>query len=146
MNIRPMLVGDLDQVAAIETASMPTPWSKELFEAELKRDQARYFVSEESGQVTGYLGYWEAPGEAHLITVAVHPNHRRKGIARALLEYAFSFAAKKGASLATLEVRAGNEVAQRVYGAFGFRLVAIRKKYYSDNQEDAQVMLMELQV
>jgi [ribosomal protein S18]-alanine N-acetyltransferase len=145
MKIRPMLAVDLDQVAAIDALSMPSPWSQELFEAELKRDMARYFTAEdEQGRVAGYLGYWEAPGEAHLITLAVHPGQRRRGVARALLTHSFGYAAQKGASLATLEVRAGNEIAQKLYEGFGFRLVAVRKKYYSDNLEDAHVMLMEL--
>ncbi len=144
MTIRPMLAEDLDQVAAIEAAAMPTPWSKELFEAELKRDLARYFVAEDSGRVLGFLGYWEAPGEAHLITLAVDPAARRQGVGKSLMGHAFSYAAKKGAGLATLEVRTSNEGAQRLYEAFGFRTVAIRKKYYADNQEDAHVMLMEL--
>lgn len=145
MVIRPMLVEDLDQVVEIEKQSMPSPWSKELFEAELKRGMARYFTAEDgAGRVTGYLGYWEAPGEAHLITIAVNPLDRRKGVARGLFDQALGFAAKTGATLATLEVRAGNEAAQQLYESLGFRMVAIRKKYYSDNQEDAHVMLKDL--
>jgi ribosomal-protein-alanine N-acetyltransferase len=139
-----MLLEDLDAVADIERRAMPTPWSKELFEAELKRDLARYFVAEEDGSVAGYLGYWEAPGEAHLITLAVDPGRHRRGVGRSLMEHAFSYAAKRGAGLATLEVRASNEAAQRLYESQGFRLVAIRKQYYSDNLEDAHVMLKDL--
>ncbi len=145
MVIRPMLAMDLDQVAAVDALSMPSPWSKELFEEELKLSLARYFTAEDGqGRVLGYLGYWEAPGEAHLITLAVHPDERRRGVAKALLSHAFHFAEESGASLATLEVRSGNEAAQRLYEGFGFRRVALRKKYYADNLEDAHVMLMEL--
>jgi ribosomal-protein-alanine N-acetyltransferase len=60
------------------------------------------------------------------------------------LTHALDYAFKTGATLATLEVRAGNEGAQALYDSIGFRLVAIRKKYYADNQEDAQVMLKDL--
>jgi ribosomal-protein-alanine N-acetyltransferase len=145
MNIRPMLATDLDQVVAIEERSFPTPWSKVLYEEELRRPMARYFVAEDgAGRVMGYLGYWEAPEEAHLITVAVGPEDRRAGVGWALLSHAMDYAAKTGARLATLEVRAGNQGAQKLYEAFGFRLVAIRKKYYQDNQEDAWVMLKDL--
>jgi ribosomal-protein-alanine N-acetyltransferase len=145
MVIRPMLFEDLDQVAAIDERSMPSPWSKILFEEELRRSMARYFTAEDgTGRVMGYLGYWEAPFEAHLITVAVNPEDRRKGVGRALLTHALDYAFKTGATLATLEVRAGNEGAQALYESIGFRLVAIRKKYYADNQEDAQVMLKDL--
>lgn len=145
MRIRPMLAEDLDQVVSIENRSMPSPWSKLLFEEELRRSMARYFTAEDGeGRVLGYLGYWEAPGEAHLITVAVDPDQRRRGVARALFTHALDLAHKTGASLATLEVRSGNEGAQRLYELLGFRTVAIRKKYYQDNQEDALVMLKDL--
>src|SRR6185503_15081266 len=79
MNFRPMILEDLDQIVEIEKASMPSPWSKELFEEELKREAARYFVGEEDGQVAGYMGYWEAPQEAHIINLAIAPRFRQKG-------------------------------------------------------------------
>jgi len=144
MVFRPMLAADLDQVAAIERVSLPSPWSKELFEAELKRDQARYFVAEEGGRVAGYMGYWEAPQEAHIINLAVAPEFRKKGLGAAMLGHVLEFARKTGAGLATLEVRDSNEAARKLYEKCGFRFVAIRKKYYADNQEDAVVMIREL--
>ena len=139
-----MLVEDLDQVVAIEAASMPSPWSRELFEEELKRDLARYFVAAQEGVVAAYLGYWEAPQEAHIINLAVGPSFRGKGLGRELMDYCLAYARKRGAGLATLEVRDGNGPARRLYEKCGFRLVAIRKKYYSDNLEDAIVMIREL--
>jgi ribosomal-protein-alanine N-acetyltransferase len=144
MIFRPMLEADLEKVVEIEKASMPSPWSKELFEAELKRKLARYFVVEEEGEVAGYMGYWEAPGEAHLINLAIAPKFRQKRLGSAMVDYCLQFAAKTGARLATLEVRDGNEAAKRLYEKCGFRIVAIRKKYYSDNLEDAVVMLREI--
>ncbi len=144
MIFRPMLAADLDQVAAIEQVSLPSPWSKELFEAELKRDQARYFVAEEGDKIAGYMGYWEAPQEAHIINLAVAPDFRKRGLGLEMMEYCLEFARKKGAALATLEVRESNEAAKRLYEKCGFIIVAIRKKYYSDNQEDAIVMLKQM--
>jgi [ribosomal protein S18]-alanine N-acetyltransferase len=144
MIFRPMLEVDLDQVVEIEKASMPSPWSRELFEAELKRDLARYFVAEEEGKVAGYMGYWEVPQEAHIINLAVAPAFRGRGVGQKMMEYCLSYARKKGAQLATLEVREGNEAARRMYEKCGFRFVAIRKKYYSDNQEDAIVMMKDM--
>ncbi len=144
MQFRPMLEADLGQVVEIEKASMPSPWSKELFDEELKRGAAHYFVAEESGRVAGYMGYWEAPEEAHIINLAVAPEFRQKGVGQKMMEYCLDFAAKRGARIATLEVRQSNEAAQRLYGKCDFRVVAIRKKYYSDNQEDAIVMIKEI--
>lgn len=145
MILRPMIAEDLEQVVEIEKASMPSPWSKELFEEELKRERARYFVGEIDGQVAGYMGYWEAPQEAHIINLAISPQFRQKGFGFQMLEYCLRFAYNHGARLATLEVRESNEAAQRLYEKMNFRTVAIRKKYYSDNQENAVVMLKNLE-
>jgi [ribosomal protein S18]-alanine N-acetyltransferase len=144
MIFRPMLEVDLAQVVEIEKVSMPSPWSKELFEEELRREAAHYFVVEEGGQVAGYMGYWEAPQEAHIINLAIGPAFRRKGLGRQMIETCMEFAQKRGAGLATLEVRESNEAARRLYEGCDFRTVAIRKKYYSDNQENAIVMIREI--
>ena len=144
MIFRPMLEVDLDQVVEIEKASMPSPWSKELFEEELHRTVAYYFVMEEDNQVAGYMGYWEAPEEAHIINLAVAPSFRKRGVGQRMVEQCMAFAAKRGAKLATLEVRESNAAAKRLYEKCGFRFIAIRKKYYSDNQEDAHIMFREL--
>ncbi len=144
MIFRPMLEVDLEQVVEIEKASMPSPWSKELFDEELKREAAHYFVIEEEGQVAGYMGYWEAPQEAHIINLAIGPRFRNRGFGRQMVEACVDFARKRGAELATLEVRESNEDARRLYEKCEFKFVAIRKKYYSDNQEDAVVMIREI--
>ncbi len=145
MILRPMIAEDLEQVVEIEKASMPSPWSKELFEEELKRDRARYFVGEIDGQVAGYMGYWEAPEEAHIINLAIAPRFRQKGLGFQMMEYCLRFAYNQGARLATLEVRESNEAAQKLYEKMNFRIVAVRKKYYSDNEENAVVMLKDLE-
>ncbi len=144
MTFRPMLEADLDQVVEIEKASMPSPWSKELFDEELKRAAAHYFVVEEDGKVAGYMGYWEAPQEAHIINLAIAPDFRNRGLGQEMMDHCLDYAAKRGAQLATLEVRQSNAAAQRLYEKCNFRVVAIRKKYYSDNQEDAIVMIKEM--
>src|ERR1041384_8801686 len=105
MNFRPMLAEDLDEVVEIEKDSMPSPWSKELFEEELRRTAAHYFVVEEEGRTAGYMGYWEAPEEAHIINLAIAPLFRKKGLGLRMVEACLAYAAKRGAKLATLEVR-----------------------------------------
>src|SRR5271155_3684823 len=97
MILRPMIMEDLEQVVEIEKASMPSPWSKELFEEELKREVARYFVGEIDNQVVGYMGYWEAPQEAHIINLAIAPRFRQKGLGFEMMEYCLHFAYNNGA-------------------------------------------------
>ena len=144
MIFRPMLEVDLARVVEIEKASMPSPWSKELFEEELRRERAHYFVVEKDGVVAGYMGYWGAPEEAHIINLAIGPEFRKQGLGQEMIERCLDFAVKRGARLATLEARESNEAARNLYEKCSFRTVAIRKKYYSDNQEDAVVMIKEL--
>ena len=144
MIFRPMLEVDLEKIVEIEKASMPSPWSRELFEEELKRKLAHYFMVEEEGETAGYMGYWEAPEEAHIINLAIGPKFRQRGLGTRMIEHCLQFAAKRGARLATLEVRESNGAARRLYEKCGFRIVAIRKKYYSDNLENAVVMLREI--
>jgi ribosomal-protein-alanine N-acetyltransferase len=144
MIFRPMLAVDLDPVTVIEKASMPSPWSRELFEEELKRPAAHYFVVEEEGRVAGYMGYWEAPEEAHIINLAISPDFRGRGLGQGMIERCMAFARKRGARLATLEVRESNLAAQALYEKCRFKSIAIRKQYYSDNLEDAIVMIREI--
>lgn len=144
LTVRPMAPGDLDAVAAIERASLPSPWPRRLFEEELGRKISRSLVVERQGRVVGYLVWWAAPGEAHIVNLAVAPEARRKGAARALLSRLYGAARAEGAKLATLEVRAGNGEALRLYESEGFRLVAVRRRYYADDGSDAYVMLKEL--
>jgi len=78
--------------------------------------------------------------EAHVATIAVHPDYRRQKSAQRLLAYTLIDAYHTGAVKSVLEVRRGNEAAIRMYQRFGYREVGIRKKYYQDNGEDAVLM------
>jgi len=82
--------------------------------------------------------------ELHLVTIAVAPLQQRRGIGTRLMEEIFARGRSIGSQIITLEVRAGNEAARALYGAFGFREVAIRPRYYPNDHEDAIVMVREL--
>lgn len=136
-------VGHLEAVLGIERSSFPDPWSLQMFRGELQDDQRRIcLVLEDQGQVSGYLIGWVVLDEFHLGNIAVRPQSRGRGQGRTLLHEALDLARKRGCRQATLEVRAGNQPAVELYRSFGFRPVAIRKKYYQD--EDALVMLADL--
>ena len=90
--------------------------------------------------VTGVLGVWLLADEAHIVTVAVRENHRRRGIAELLLISAIELAQTGGQELVTLECRVSNEPALALYDKYGFERVGLRPRYYSDNHEDAYVL------
>lgn len=149
--VRPMRRRHLRGVLDIEARVYPRPWSPSLFLDELdRRDTRRYLVAlAPSGvpghrRVVGYAGFLLQPGErgdeAHVTTVAVDPREHRRKIATRLLVALLDEARAVGAESATLEVRAANRGAQRLYEAFGFSAAGVRPGYYRETGEDAVVM------
>jgi ribosomal-protein-alanine N-acetyltransferase len=142
--LRPMEEADLPQVLEIERG-FTAPWSREMFLQELRQtDISANRVAVSGARVVGYVLWWYVADEIHIVNVAVDVDHRRRGIARRLLEAAFECGRDREMHIATLEVRARNQPAQALYEELGFRRIAIRKGYYADNGEDAMVMLKAL--
>ncbi|MGJ7036689.1 ribosomal protein S18-alanine N-acetyltransferase [Anoxybacillus eryuanensis] len=140
-----MTLQDLDRIIEIEQRSFTLPWSRSSFYQELTNNPyARYIVMEYDGQIIGYCGMWLVMDEAHITNIAVLPEFRGKKLGEALMKQAMELARKEGAQTMTLEVRVSNIVAQSLYRKLGFLNGGIRKRYYSDNQEDALVMWVKL--
>lgn len=133
---------DLDEVHSIEKKSFPSPWSKKAFFLELKNKFSHLYVWEEDERVLGYIIWRSIAGEVHIINIAVHPEHRRKGIGKRLLE--FCIEKEKDAEYVVLEVRASNIPARNLYKNYGFREIATIKGYYSFPSEDGIVMMKKL--
>ena len=141
--LRPFVVSDLLAVLEIENVSFPSPWKPEYFLTEMNNPYARLVVAERAGQVIGYFCCWLVADEVHILDVAVHPDHRRCGIGRLLLQDILSEACQNGAYSASLEVRVSNQPAITLYQTLGFQQVAIRRRYY-ENGEDAFLMVRSL--
>jgi len=143
-----MTPDDLNEVLEIEKSSFPTPWSKELFLKELHSKSSKIFLAKSNYQkkqrVLGYIAIWFVNEEVHILNLASHPNFRRSGVAKSLIEYSLSFSFQIGARRVFLDVRETNHAALSLYKKYGFKPVGIRKGYYSDTQEDAIVMLLEM--
>jgi ribosomal-protein-alanine N-acetyltransferase len=143
--IIPMEKEHLDQVLDIEQVSFPTPWSRNSYLRELSDNQfAYYYVCLQGEQVVGYMGMWIIIDEAHVTTIAVHPDFRGRQLGRYLLEELMLRAVVLGADKITLEVRPSNEPAQKLYRRVGFVPAGLRKGYYSDTKEDAIIMWKHL--
>lgn len=139
-----MLVEHLDQVEEIEKVSFPTPWTRSSFTDELLRnDFAHYIVAVHEGAVIGYGGMWHILDEAHITNVAVRPDCRGKNIGKALMLEIIRQAVTMGVNSMTLEVRPSNKAARRLYHVLGFEERGVRKRYYSDTNEDAIIMWKE---
>lgn len=146
VHFREMKPSDLDEIMTVERASFSNPWSARFFLDELRVPNARSLLAEIEGRIVGYVIYWHLPREIDIHNLAVHPVHRRQGIARSLLCATINEAINKGSGRVTLEVRKSNQAAQRLYQSLGFVARGLRKGYYSDDGEDALVMVLELEI
>jgi ribosomal-protein-alanine N-acetyltransferase len=129
----------IPQIHGIEVRSYACPWSENSFRAELSNRMSHYIVARSANEIVGYAGQWIVVDEAHITTLAVAPEHRRKRYGELLLTELLTYAVERGLSRITLEVRLSNEAAQSLYHKYGFETVAIRRAYYPD-REDACVM------
>ena len=96
-----------------------------------------------TASIIAFAGLWLTPDEAHVTTIAVHPDYRGRGVGELMLSTLIRIAGEVGARMVTLEVRVSNYVAQSLYRKYGFREAGVRRRYYSDNHEDALIMWTE---
>ena len=136
---------DLDAVAALEAASFTNPWTRESLERELARSPvARVYVLRRSGHpVAAFCACWVIYDELHINTIAVEPGLRRQGLASRLMRHVLAETAREGVARAFLEVRASNAPARALYERLGFVTAGVRRRYYSQPEEDAVVLVRQ---
>lgn len=123
-------------VANIERECFSRPWNEASIEAELENDFSRFLIAVENGRAVGYVGLYVLTGEADIVRVAVLPEHRNKGIAKAVLTKSLEYASGE----VFLDVRESNSTAISLYKSLGFEDTGVRKDYYSDPTENAVLM------
>ena len=163
--VEPMTLADIDQVMQIEQVAFSAPWSARAYRYEITENDhstmlvvrpagaglrarpqepwmhlARHLRLVRPGPVLGYAGFWLLVDEAHICTIAVHLDWQGRGLGELLLIALLDRSMELGASVATLEVRVSNQVAQDLYHKYGFEIVSRRKRYYTNNNEDAYIM------
>jgi ribosomal-protein-alanine N-acetyltransferase len=144
--IMPMAIDHIPQVVDIERKAFTTPWRSEVFLHELHEiEVSRSFVALDGERVVGYMIAWFIEDEIHLINIAVANEEQRKGIGSILLLHLIERAFEEGRKLVTLEVRVSNVAAVALYRSFSFEYVGVRERYYSDNKEDAILMILDVE-
>jgi ribosomal-protein-alanine N-acetyltransferase len=139
--IRKMTLDDVPAVVDLDQRSFSLPWPERSFRFELTDNPAsRCWVAELDEKIVGMIVVWLIVDEAHVATIATHPDFRRKGIARQLLSHALRKLIEQGARSSFLEVRESNLAAQELYRKFGYEETGRRRRYYRDNDEDAILM------
>jgi len=144
VSIRRMTLEDVPAVHEIDMLSFSLPWPERSFRFELTENPvSRNWVAESGGRIAAMLVLWLIVDEAHIATLATHPDFRRQGIGEQLMIAALLSARAEGAARAFLEVRAGNASAMALYEKYGFVVAGVRSGYYKDNNEDAVLMNLE---
>ena len=158
--VKPMTLGDIDQVIEIEQLVFPAPWSAQAYRFEItKNDHSTMLIVRPAGAprrslehlrrrlglvepepLLGYAGFWLLVDEAHICTIAVHPQWQGRGLGELLLVSLLEQGMLLGAQRATLEVRVSNSAALELYLKYGFEIVSRRRRYYTNNNEDAYIM------
>lgn len=131
---------DLNGVYEVSSLSLKESWSLDSITKEIYNKFARYVVCKEDNKVIGFAGAWLIASEGQITNVAVHPEYRGKGIGKKLMESLIYSLKQEDCNAITLEVRESNTVAKNLYKNFGFISEGIRKNFYKDNKEDANIM------
>lgn len=142
----PMRYADVDDVYRVACACFSVPWSRHLFMEDLSRPFAHIRVLRPApgARPLAFAGAWLLATELHVLNLATHPQARRCGYARRLMQDMVHFATARRVQMVTLEVRRSNGPAQRLYESLGFERMGVRGRYYADNGEDAFVMTRRL--
>jgi [ribosomal protein S18]-alanine N-acetyltransferase len=144
--IEPMREVDIPTVQEIERHIFATPWPRNAYYRELSSRNSAYYIvlrrwtGPHPGEVVGYAGMWRMYDEGHVTTIGVRQDVQGSGYGRVIFAGLVQAAYQMGAKWITLEVRASNDKAMRMYEGFGFKVIGRRKGYYTDNGEDALVM------
>lgn len=131
-------------VAELEAMLFSAPWDEASVRSELQNELNLWLVAVDHGFVQGYIGSQTVLGESDMLNLAVHPDHRRKGIGRLLTQALCDSLKEGGSHCITLEVRVSNEPAKTLYESMGFVPVGRRPRYYSRPIEDADILRKEL--
>ena len=144
LEIKKMRLKDAPDVTALEEATFAMPWKLADFEYEMTKNPVSYYlIARENGEFLGFAGAHLILDEGHVTNVAVKKSARNRGIGRALVGKLMQVASNLGVSYMTLEVRASNAPAIALYKSFGFFKVSVRPRYYTDNGEDAWLMVCD---
>ena len=136
---------DLDGILAVDHASFLRPWTREMYEAELRNPAVTriFVIRTDECPVAGYCAARIVASELHINNLAIRPEYRRRRLATILLQEVLSAVQAEGAERATLEVRRSNHAARALYEGLGFRVRGVRRDYYAEPVEDALILWRE---
>lgn len=138
--IRRMEERDLLAVSKLEELCFSENWSFQILEAGIHSPYDVYYVFEQDGVILGYCNLRVLAGEGEVQRIAVHPDSRRLGLGRKMMDAMVEYAICEHVYAISLEVRESNVAARNLYESYGFSGEAVRKAYYHNPTEDAIIM------
>ncbi len=171
--LEPMQLEDIPEVSQLDHRCFTNPWPLSAYRRELANPEGNFYIvlrqrlpgaqlrqeeaenntlarvsrwlwsEDEQDPISGYAGMWIRAGEAHVTTIGVAPELRGRGLGELLFVALFEEAIARDAEWLTLEVRVSNDQAKRLYQKYGLTRQGVRRRYYSDNGEDADIMWSE---
>jgi ribosomal-protein-alanine N-acetyltransferase len=142
--IEPLAPKHLAAVVALDHLCFGGLWSEDNYLRELSSPNSHFWVIVTGGTIVAIGGFWVILEECHIVVLAVHPQHRRRGLGEQLLKQMLETSRSLGLAWATLEVRASNHAASQLYQKFNFQIAGRRRHYYPDTKEDALVLWLKL--
>lgn len=138
INIAPATLSDVTAIANIEKDCFYTPWSENAINESMCSGTS-FYVARLNNEIVGYMGLSKIAGEGYVTNIAVLSRYRQRGVGKKILKYVIENS-KNELEFISLEVRVSNKTAISLYEHFGFETVGLRKRFYTNPQEDALIM------
>ena len=140
--IREAKSSDLAQLLEIERLCFTSCWTENMFSYEIEENEfGKFYVMEENNKLIGFIDFWITFDSCQLAKIAVLPSYRGKHYAHLLMDKMIERAQQENCEIISLEVRVSNTAAHKLYEAYDFIKVNVRKQYYQDNGEDADFLI-----
>lgn len=143
LTTQPIQSKHIPALESLERLCFGKNWTPTDFAREMQNERYHYFVILNQEEPIAYLGYWQILEEAHITSVGVHPEYRQRRLAQRLMCSLLEDCLARQINWITLEVKASNLEAQKLYEKFGFTVMGRRKNYYQADREDALIMWTE---
>lgn len=143
MKIIKMAQCHVPQIAELEKLCFNDPWSENSIASELDNRLSCWLIASDDEKVVGYVGSQTVLGETDMMNIAVHPDYRKQGVGKDLINALIEALKERNSHSLMLEVRSSNEPAKSLYLKMGFEVVGIRKNYYRNPREDALILRKE---
>lgn len=144
LRFEPLRYNHIDMLLPMEHEAYPDPWSQGMFCQEITNQCSHFFMVFKGKTLVGYGGFWIMVDEIHITKLTVAKLFRRQGIGLRIVNFLLRLGKSLGATQARLEVREHNDGARKLYESIDFRVVGVRKGYYTRTNENALVMMKDL--